>query len=261
MNSKQNSKKKTTAAKTRNKSSSKRASTNKTAKKTVTATTVNTKKTKASKNKDTKTRSKKSTQSKDKAKTARKTKRKKSYAGNLLNVRQKKFAAEYIKTGNATQSAITAGYSEKYAARQGSVLLKNENVRRYLHHYATAGNNNRIISAQKALEILSNIALGKPTTKVVAKEGEIPIYPTVKNQITAIQELLKRDPMAMTKLEQAELKKSEAEAALAQAKERETEQIYRTKDKQLENVSTEDLEALAAYAASVQTEQEGSDSQ
>lgn len=64
----------------------------------------------------------------------------------------------------------------------------------------------------------------------------------------------------MTKLEQAELKKSEAEAALAQAKERETEQIYRTKDKQLENVSTEDLEALAAYAASVQTEQEGSDS-
>ena len=176
-------------------------------------------------------------------------------------MRQKKFAAEYIKTGNATQSAITAGYSEKYAARQGSVLLKNENVRRYLHHYATAGNNVRIISAQKALEILSNIALGKPTTKVVAKEGEIPIYPTVKNQITAIQELLKRDPMAMTKLEQAELKKSEAEAALAQAKERETEQIYRTKDKQLENVSTEDLEALAAYAASVQTEQEGSDSQ
>ena len=249
------SKKKATAAKTRNKSSSKRADTNKAAKKTDTATTCNTKKPKASKSKDTTARSKKS-----KAKKAAKTKRKKAYAGNLLNVRQKKFAAEYIKTGNATQSAITAGYSEKYAARQGSVLLKNENVRRYLHHYATAGNNNRIISAQKALEILSNIALGKPTTKVVAKEGEIPIYPTVKNQITAIQELLKRDPMAMTKLEQAELKKSEAEAALAQAKERETEQIYRTKDKQLENVSTEDLEALAAYAASVQTEQEGSDS-
>ena len=236
------SKKKATTAKTRNKSSSKRANNNKTARKTDTATTG------------------KAKQSKSKPNKAAKTKRKKAYAGNLLNVRQKKFAAEYIKTGNATQSAITAGYSEKYAARQGSVLLKNENVRRYLHHYATAGNNNRIISAQKALEILSNIALGKPTTKVVTKDGEIPIYPTVKNQITAIQELLKRDPMAMTKLEQAELKKSEAEAALAQAKERETEQIYRTKDKQLENVSTEDLEALAAYAASVQTEQEGSDS-
>ena len=241
MSSKQDNSKKKTTAKTRNKSSSKRPNANKTAKKTDTATTGKAKKPKTSKSK---------------AKTAHK----KAYAGNLLNVRQKKFAAEYIKTGNATQSAITAGYSEKYAARQGSVLLKNENVRRYLHHYATAGNNNRIISAQKALEILSNIALGKPTTKVVAKDGEIPIYPTVKNQITAIQELLKRDPMAMTKLEQAELKKSEAEAALAQAKERETEQIYRTKDKQLENVSTEDLEALAAYAASVQTEQEGSDS-
>lgn len=255
MSSKQDSKKKATTAKTRSKSSSKHAKTNKAAKKTDTATTGKDKKQKASQSKGTTARDKKSTPKK-----AAKTKHNKAYAGNLLNVRQKKFAAEYIKTGNATQSAITAGYSEKYAARQGSVLLKNENVRRYLHHYATAGNNVRIISAQKALEILSNIALGKPTTKVVAKEGEIPIYPTVKNQITAIQELLKRDPMAMTRLEQAELKKSEAEAALAQAKERETEQIYRTKDKQLENVSTEDLEALAAYAASVQSEQEGSDS-
>lgn len=260
MSSKQDSKKKATTAKIRSKSSSKHAKTNKAAKKTDTATTGKDKKQKVSKSKDTTARDKKSAQSKSKPNKAAKTKHNKAYAGNLLNVRQKKFAAEYIKTGNATQSAITAGYSEKYAARQGSVLLKNENVRRYLHHYATAGNNNRIISAQKALEILSNIALGKPTTKVVAKEGEIPIYPTVKNQITAIQELLKRDPMAMTKLEQAELKKSEAEAALAQAKERETEQIYRTKDKQLENVSTEDLEALAAYAASVQAEQEGSDS-
>lgn len=30
-----------------------------------------------------------------------------------MNERQRRFADEYIKTGNATQAAINAGYSEK----------------------------------------------------------------------------------------------------------------------------------------------------
>lgn len=42
-----------------------------------------------------------------------------------LNIRQSRFVAEYIKTGNGTQSAITAGYSPKTAAEQASRLLTN----------------------------------------------------------------------------------------------------------------------------------------
>ena len=49
-----------------------------------------------------------------------------------MNVRQKKFADNYIKTGNITQSAIGAGYSENYANAQGYKLLENVGVREYI---------------------------------------------------------------------------------------------------------------------------------
>lgn len=41
----------------------------------------------------------------------------------MLNERQKKFVREYIKTNNATQSAISAGYSKKTAMAIGQENL------------------------------------------------------------------------------------------------------------------------------------------
>jgi len=35
-----------------------------------------------------------------------------------LTLKQKKFADEYIISGNATESAISAGYSDNYAKKQ-----------------------------------------------------------------------------------------------------------------------------------------------
>ena len=45
-----------------------------------------------------------------------------------LNARQSRFLAEYLQSGNATQAAITAGYSEKTADQIGSTLLKNVDI-------------------------------------------------------------------------------------------------------------------------------------
>lgn len=45
-----------------------------------------------------------------------------------LQAKQIKFIEEYILTGNATQSAIKAGYSERSAAAQASRLLKNDKI-------------------------------------------------------------------------------------------------------------------------------------
>lgn len=42
-----------------------------------------------------------------------------------LTIKQKKFADEYIKTGNAYKSAINAGYSENYAKNATKFLLEN----------------------------------------------------------------------------------------------------------------------------------------
>lgn len=49
-----------------------------------------------------------------------------------LTIKQKKFADEYIKTGNATQSAINAGYSEKTARKIGSENLTKPDVKAYI---------------------------------------------------------------------------------------------------------------------------------
>lgn len=43
------------------------------------------------------------------------------------------FVAEYIKSGNATQAAIAAGYSEKTAYSAGPRLLKNVEIQQYLN--------------------------------------------------------------------------------------------------------------------------------
>lgn len=49
-----------------------------------------------------------------------------------LTIKQKKFADEYIKTGNATQSAINAGYSEKTARKIGSENLTKPDIKAYI---------------------------------------------------------------------------------------------------------------------------------
>ena len=51
---------------------------------------------------------------------------------NKLTKKQKKFCDEYMKTGNATQSAINAGYSEYTAYSSRNRMLKNVEVISYL---------------------------------------------------------------------------------------------------------------------------------
>ena len=51
---------------------------------------------------------------------------------NKLTIKQKKFADEYIISGNATESAIKAGYSDKTAYSSGQRLLKNVEVKEYI---------------------------------------------------------------------------------------------------------------------------------
>ena len=47
---------------------------------------------------------------------------------NELNTRRRHFVAKYLETGNATQSALAAGYANSSAAVQGSRLLADPTV-------------------------------------------------------------------------------------------------------------------------------------
>ena len=49
-----------------------------------------------------------------------------------LTEKQKRFCEEYLIDLNATQAAIRAGYSKKYADREGHKLVENSRVLEYL---------------------------------------------------------------------------------------------------------------------------------
>lgn len=51
-----------------------------------------------------------------------------------MTLKQQAFADYYIELGNATEAAIKAGYSQKYAAQNTDKLLKNTNVSAYIEN-------------------------------------------------------------------------------------------------------------------------------
>ena len=68
------------------------------------------------------------------------------------------FCKEYAITGNATESAIKAGYSKKSAYSQGHRLLKNDEVKAYLSKSLEARAEKLDITADRILEEIAHIA-------------------------------------------------------------------------------------------------------
>lgn len=137
-----------------------------------------------------------------------------------LSVKQQKFADLYIETGNATQSAIDAGYAKKSARSVGSENLTKPDIKEYIDKHMTEMADKHIMSAQDALELLTKIAKGeeKETVIVSSPEG---IYESkkeadLKTRIAAVKEILKRYPTE-NPLTQAQIRKIEAEADIKEA--------------------------------------------
>lgn len=78
-----------------------------------------------------------------------------------LNIRQKKFAEYYIESGNVSQSAVRAGYSEKFAKSKSYLLLENSLVVEYIQELSEEMQDKRIMSAKERQAVLSDIARNK----------------------------------------------------------------------------------------------------
>ena len=78
-----------------------------------------------------------------------------------LSLKQKKFADEYIISGNATKSAIEAGYSKKTAESIGSRLLRNVKVSEYISKRTQEVFEERAMTVAEALAISASIARGE----------------------------------------------------------------------------------------------------
>jgi len=76
-----------------------------------------------------------------------------------VNVRQEKFIENFLETGNATQSAIVAGYSANSASVQGSRLMNNKAVAGIIGDVKRDIKQELVDNAHIALDVLHNIML------------------------------------------------------------------------------------------------------
>lgn len=88
-----------------------------------------------------------------------------------MTEKQERFCQEFVATGNATQSAITAGYSEKSARAVSSRLLTYANVQERIKELTGEIKNEKIIDARKMQEVLTSIILQESEEEVVVVEG------------------------------------------------------------------------------------------
>lgn len=78
-----------------------------------------------------------------------------------LTEKERIFADEYIKTTNATQSAIKAGYAENSASVTGSKMLRKPKVRQYIDAVMNERSKDTIATADEVLEYLTRVVRGE----------------------------------------------------------------------------------------------------
>lgn len=89
-----------------------------------------------------------------------------------LTLKQKKFADEYIISGNAMKSAVEAGYSEKYAKSQSHKLLENVGIKSYIDERLAQLESDKIADQQEVLKYLSAVMRGEMTEQTLKSIGE-----------------------------------------------------------------------------------------
>lgn len=77
-----------------------------------------------------------------------------------LKPKELKFAEEWLKTTNATQSAIKAGYSERTAYSAGNRLLKKVDVKQYIGERLAEMQESSIADTNEVMQFLSSTMRG-----------------------------------------------------------------------------------------------------
>lgn len=96
----------------------------------------------------------------------------------MLSLKQKKFCEEYVISGNATEAAKRAGYSEKTAKSQGSENLTKPDIQKYIKELTKKPQTTRIATGEEVLAFFTE----------VMKNGKV----GWKDRIRAAENLAKR---------------------------------------------------------------------
>lgn len=91
-----------------------------------------------------------------------------------MNERQRRFAEFYIETLNAYDSAIRAGYSERYAKAQSYKMLEIVGIKEYIEKRFDELEEERIAKSDEVLKYLTSLMRGeeKEQTLIGLGQGE-----------------------------------------------------------------------------------------
>ena len=79
----------------------------------------------------------------------------------MLTPKQKVFAEEYIKCGNATEAARKAGYSEKAARQIATENLSKPSISEYIRQRTEQMDAQRVASADEVMRFFSSVMRGE----------------------------------------------------------------------------------------------------
>ena len=89
-----------------------------------------------------------------------------------LTLKQKKFADEYIISGNVYKSALSAGYSENYAKGNSVKLLENVSVKSYIDERMKEIESKKSATQQEVIEYLTSVMRGEHKEEILIGQGQ-----------------------------------------------------------------------------------------
>lgn len=102
-----------------------------------------------------------------------------------LTAKQKKFALEFLISGNITDAAKKAGYSERSARQIGSLNLTKPNVVEYMNEILEKTKSEEVATTEEVLEFLISVMRGD----IAEQFG---LDPAITDRTKAAQLLMKR---------------------------------------------------------------------
>lgn len=88
-----------------------------------------------------------------------------------MTEKQRLFCDEYLIDLNATQAAIRAGYSEKYAHTNVSKLLQNTTIKEYIENRIAEKEDKLIAKQNEVLKYLTSVMRGESESEIVVVEN------------------------------------------------------------------------------------------
>ena len=144
-----------------------------------------------------------------------------------LTEKQKRFADNYIESGNATESYKRAGYAGKGNTAEVSAcqIIRNPKVKNYIEKRLQQIEDAKIADLTEVLQRITEIARGKKMEQKevinpVTGQKEVTKNPSpVATQLRALEDMLKRFPQS-DELMALQIRKLKAEAEISELKAR-----------------------------------------